>query len=209
MTILFLTLSCVLALGLAVFSYKYFELRCALISRCKKIVNRMYSGHQKTSIEIKQRESAISFRENQLHIEYNKLRDELMEQFNKRLESIKHEYEERAEADSKELDEAIEAQEKELMTSIKKVDDMLEEKIKSLTIDNTLFFDCVCGKQDIPCFIALNKENTFRCDQCNSVYTVSAKFSPIMIGKASSEEEFNKIIEARLQEQEENEDYNA
>lgn len=182
--------------------YKYYDLKKHVVSRSRKIANKSYANHQQVLTEINQREASVAYRENQIHIEYNKLKDSLQMQFDKRLDTIKKEYKEQAEADSKELDEAIEAQEKELMASIKKVDEMLEEKIKSLTLENTLLFDCVCGNKDIPCYISLNRENTFRCDQCNSVYAVTAKFSPVLLPiKASSEEEFNKLIEARLKEQ--------
>ena len=78
---------------------------------------------------------------------------------------------------------------------------MIGDRITDLTLKNTLTFDCVCGEKNIPCFIDLTKESTFRCSKCNSVYAVQAKFSPMIIGRASSEEEFKALIERRMMEE--------
>lgn len=208
-----LVLVIVLLVILGYVGYKYYNLRKHMWSKTKKMVDKMGDKYQDTLTEINKREISVNFKEKQMDIDYKKFRDNLesdyakkrevlTNEFEKKIEVARKEYEEKAEADSKALNEALEEQEQKLILSIQQVDEMIENKIKSLTIDNTILFDCVCGKQNIPCYIALNKENTFRCDKCNTVYAVNVKFSPVRIGTATNEEEFNKVIEARLQEEE-------
>ena len=168
-----------------------------LCTRAKKYVNKLYNDHAKVKKELEEKRVNLEYREKKANIEYDKLK----ESFNKKHNELKASYEKEKEANEQELEEAIKETEKELKGWVDKVDEMIEDKIADLTLKNTLTFDCVCGKKDIPCFIDLTKENAFRCDQCNSVYSINAKFSPVIIGRASSEEEFAKIVENRMQEE--------
>ena len=136
-------------------------------------------------------------KEKTINFDYGKLKDS----FDKRVEDIKANYEKKKKEDEEELEQAVIETEEALKKSVEEVDKVIGNKIADLTLKNTLTFDCVCGEKNIPCFIDLTKENTFRCTACNSVYSVQAKFSPVIIGKASSEEEFLKIIEKRMAEE--------
>lgn len=193
-------LSGILVLAIVAFLYYfilYTKLHNHLLERAKKYVNKLYANHDKIRRELNEKDINLQYKEKTINLDYNKLKDS----FNKRLEEIKANYDKKKEEDEKELSISIAEVENELKKSIEDIDKAIGEKIADLTLKNTLTFDCVCGETNIPCFIDLTKENTFRCKKCNSVYSVQTKFSPVIIGKASSDEEFLKIVEKRMQEE--------
>lgn len=175
----------------------YIRLNNRILKRAKKYVDKLYADHEKVRRALDEKEISLQYKEKTINIDYNKLKDS----FTKRVEEIKASYEKKKQEDQEELDNAIAETEEQLKESVEALDKMIGDKIADLTLKNTLTFDCVCGEKDIPCFIDLTKENTFRCKKCNSVYSIQAKFSPVIIGKASSEEEFLRIIEKRMQEE--------
>lgn len=181
-----------------VYICRYYFLHSSMMECAKSCVDKMYN---KLKNELAQKETNLQYRENNLNIEYDKLK----ETFNKKFNEVKADFDKKEKEKDKELEDALKESEEELKKSVEMIDSMIGEKIADLTLKNTLTFDCVCGKKDIPCFIDLSKENTFRCESCNSVYVVQAKFSPVIVGKASSEEEFIKIVENRLKEEENDE----
>lgn len=186
-----------------VFIIKYFKLSNKLLIRAKKYVDKLYKNHKNARQELIEKETKLQYKEKTANIEYNKLK----ESFDKKFEKLKNDYEQKKKEDAEELENAIRETEVQLKDSVDQIDHLIEEKIIDLTAKNTLTFDCVCGKKNIPCFIDLSKENTFRCDNCHSVYAVQAKFSPMIIGRATSEEEFNQIIERRLMEEENGDEF--
>lgn len=175
----------------------YITLCNHILERSKKYVDKLYKDHKKIRRELDDKEISLQHKEKTINFDYNKLKDS----YNKRVEDIKANYEKKKKEDQKELENAVTETEEQLKKSVEEIDKVIGDKIADLTLKNTLTFDCVCGEKDIPCFIDLTKENTFRCKNCNSVYSIQAKFSPLLIGKASSEEEFLKIIEKRMQEE--------
>lgn len=179
------------------FIIKYYNLSNALLSRAKKYVDKLYVYHNRVKNELEQKKATLDIKEKAIGIEYDKIKDT----FDKKYNALVKDYKIKEKEKDKELDEAVKESEEELKKSVEKIDQLIGEKIADLTLKNTLTFDCVCGKKDIPCFIDLTKENTFRCDSCNSVYAIQAKFSPVIVGRASSEEEFARIVEERMQEE--------
>ena len=189
-------------LGLAIIAFAwclilYIKLSNRLLTRSKKYVDKLYKDHKKVRRELADKEISLEYKEKTINFDYGKLKDS----FDKRVEDIKANYEKKKKEDEEELEQAVIETEEALKKSVEEVDKVIGNKIADLTLKNTLTFDCVCGEKNIPCFIDLTKENTFRCTACNSVYSVQAKFSPVIIGKASSEEEFLKIIEKRMAEE--------
>lgn len=186
---------------------------------CKRIgkhvrrhVDKLYANHKSIKEELEKRRVNLNYRERTANIEYDKLKAEfekrqadLKDAFDKKAEKLKTECEQERLENEQEVEEALKGAEEELKNYVDTVDNLIGDKIADLTLKNTLTFDCVCGKKNIPCFIDLTKENTFRCDKCNSVYAIHAKFSPVIIGRASSEEEFAKIVEERMQEEQSDE----
>ena len=171
-------------------------------------MDKLYNNHDNVRKELEKRKINLDYREKTANIEYDKLKadfekrqNELKDSFEKKTEKLRQDCEREKAENEQELEEAIKEAEGELKTYIDTVDNLIEDKITDLTLKNTLTFDCVCGKKNIPCFIDLTKENTFRCDKCNSVYAIHAKFSPVIVGRASSEEEFARIVEERMQEE--------
>ena len=189
-----------LILAVCAFLYyfvSYVRLCKHLRVRAKKYVDKLYPEHDKIRRELNEKEINLQYKEKTINFDYNKLKDS----FNKRVEEIKANYEKKKKEDEEELNTSIAEVEEELKKSIEEIDKVIGDKITDLTLKNTLTFDCVCGATNIPCFIDLTKENTFRCKKCNSVYSVQTKFSPVIIGKATSEGEFLKIVEKRMQEE--------
>lgn len=180
---------------------KYYNLSSNLRMIAKRCVDKMYANHEKIRQELERKETSLQYKEKTINVEYNKLKDS----FDKKYKDLESSFLKKDEEKDKELEEAIKETEEELQKSVEKVDELIGEKIMDLTLRNTLTFDCICGKKNIPCFIDLSKDNSFRCENCNSVYLVQAKFSPVIIGRASSEEEFAKIVENRLKEESDDE----
>lgn len=186
----------------------YLDSYIRLSKHVRRYVDKLYNNHDNVRKELEKRKINLDYREKTANIEYDKLKadfekrqNELKDSFEKKTEKLRQDCEREKAENEQELEEAIKEAEGELKTYIDTVDNLIEDKITDLTLKNTLTFDCVCGKKNIPCFIDLTKENTFRCDKCNSVYAIHAKFSPVIVGRASSEEEFARIVEERMQEE--------
>lgn len=196
----------ILAFGGAIYyGSLYYLTKKHIFTKVKHLLQKLDTRRETANKELTQKEVTLKYKERRLEEEYNKLKESLNASYDKKYKQIAADYKEQLAQKERDLNEAIEAAQKELAETIETVDKAIGDRITNLTLNNTLTFDCACGERNIPCFIDLTKENTFRCKKCNSVYSVYAKFSPVMIGKAASEEDLQKLIEKRLQEVAENE----
>lgn len=188
--------------------YKYFILSSSLLARSKKYVDDLYNNHRSAKNDIAKRLLEVERLEKKLNTEHAKQKDilskkekELEAKYNTKVFELSNEYSNKKKELEDELDAAMDDAESALRENIKKVDNLLEERIADITAKNTRMFTCACNDKLIPCFIDLTKENTYRCDECGTVYSVEVRMNPVIIGKAISDEDYIAIINSRLEDE--------
>lgn len=193
-----LTLSIIaslLLLGCVTLAYQLWRISSSLLSRARMYVDSLYRSHKKTKNDLKKRSEELNAKEFNLDKQYNKLKDDLA----KKKQALIEEYNQKKNDLDAEFEEAIKDAEEALEESVSQVDNMLEEKLAEITAKNTKMFSCLCNDKPIACFIDLSEENTYRCPECGTVYSVEITMNPSIIGKAISDEDYVALIRNRLE----------
>lgn len=193
-----LTLSIIaslLLLGCVTLAYKLWKVSHSLLSRARMYVDSLYHSHKKVKNDLRKRTDELQAKEINLDKQYNKLKDDLA----KKKQALIEEYNQKKNELDIEVEEAIKDAEEALEESVSQVDNMLEERLAEITAKNTKMFSCLCSDKPIACFIDLSEENTYRCPECGTVYSVEITMNPTIIGKAISDEEYVALIRNRLE----------
>lgn len=184
-----------LLIGCLTLSYQLWKIYHSLFSRARAYVDSLYRTHKKTKIELNKRSEDLLVKEKNLDKQYNKLKENL----DKKREELDIEYKQKKLELDQEVEDAVKDAEEALKHNISRVDNMLEERLAEITAKNTKMFSCLCNDKPIACFIDLSEENTYRCPDCGTVYSVEITMNPSIIGKAISDEDYVALIKNRIE----------
>lgn len=205
--VLFLTIfTSLLLIGCITLAYQLWKLSNNLLSRARLYADNLYQSHKKTKIELKKRSDELDIKEKNIDKQYNKLKDnlskkqeELENKFKAKRLALESEYEQKQIDNEQEINEALKEAEEAIEESLSRVDNILEERLAEITAKNTKMFNCLCNDKPIACYIDLSDENTYRCPECGTVYSVEITMNPTIIGKAISDEDYVALIKTRLE----------
>lgn len=165
-----------------------YKIKSSVYSFARKTVNKINSTHKIERQNLINDKKKLEAKETRLNKEYTKLKEDLKAEYTKRYADIENE-----------IEEALKDAEIALEENIATVDNILENRLAEITAKNTKMFNCLCNDKPIPCFIDLTEENTYRCEDCGTVYRVEITMNPVTIGKAISDKDYVELIKNRIE----------